>query len=94
MDASVVGTLIGARNCLAARSLSLHVRAPSLAAARLLALCGLTGLGQAPVKLRLYATGEAPALATWVDVPAQPTAAGAEADVREPAMSETERGAS
>lgn len=44
MDASIVGTLIRARNQLRARGLSLYVRAPSFTARRLLDMCGLTDL--------------------------------------------------
>jgi anti-sigma B factor antagonist len=69
MDASVVGTLVRARNRLHARGLSLQVRSPSAIALRLLELCGVTDL-------LLAGWGVAPALATWVDVPIQPTPAG------------------
>jgi hypothetical protein len=93
MDASIVGTLVGARNRLATRSLALHIRSPSAAAERLFAVCGRTGREQGAAKLRLHASGDAPALGTWVDVPAQPNEAHV-ADFREPAMADWERGAS
>lgn len=67
MDASTIGALVGARNCLRASSRSLSVRAPSARARRLLDLCGLARLvdehpapGQPPVA----------ALGSSVDVPA------------------------
>jgi anti-sigma B factor antagonist len=94
MDASIVGTLIAARNRLAKRSLSLQLRALSPVATRLLARCGRTDLEQLPPILPLHPTGAASALGTWVDVRPQPAAAGAKADAPEPTLAEAERGAS
>ena len=44
MDASTVGVLVGSRNRLRGRGQSLHVRAPSPPARRILDLCGLADL--------------------------------------------------
>lgn len=68
MDASTIGTIIGARNRLRRCSRSLSVRAPSPRARRLLDLCGLMELIDEP-------SAPAPppavtALGSWVDVPA------------------------
>ena len=68
MDASTIGALVGARNCLRASSRSLSVRAPSPRARRLLDICGLARLidehpASAPPPV-------ATALGSWVDVPA------------------------
>lgn len=68
MDASTIGALVVARSSLRAHSRSLSVRAPSPQARRLLDLCGLAGLiDESPASLLASA---APALGSWVDVPA------------------------
>lgn len=68
MDASTIGTLVGARNRLAAQSRSLSVRAPSLRARRVLDLCELAHLiDELPAAAQRLV---APALGSWVDVPA------------------------
>lgn len=90
MDASTVGALIAARNRLAARSLSLTVRAASPAAARVLALCGLSALEQRPELLLLHPTGAGSALGTWVEVPHR-DAAEARRDTPERAMAGVDR---
>lgn len=65
MDASTVGAIVGSRNRLRLRARSLELRAPSPRALRILELCRLTGLIRSePV----HSTGQAAALATWVDV--------------------------
>ena len=69
MDASTIGALVGSRNRLRPRSRSLHVRAPSLPALRVLELCDLADLLH-PATVTVHRTGVASALGTWVDVPA------------------------
>jgi anti-sigma B factor antagonist len=64
MDASTVGTLVGAGNLLRAQSRSLGLRSPSRAALRALELCGLADIATS-----------APALRSWVEVPAIPPGA-------------------
>ena len=67
MDASTIGALVAANNCLRAASHSLSVRAPSLRAWRLLDLCGLARLiDDDPASVPPSA---AAALGSWVDVP-------------------------
>ncbi|MEY2419562.1 MAG: hypothetical protein QOG90_2242 [Actinomycetota bacterium] len=91
IDASVLGTLIAARNRLAARSLSLQLRAPSVVAARLLDRCGLTDHRALPTVFPVHPAGAASALGTWVDVPSQPVAADAEVGAPASALAEAER---
>lgn len=68
MDVSTVGALVVARNRLARRGRRLRLRAPSPRASRVLTLCGLEALVDHGVALSPDA---APALATWVAVPAE-----------------------
>lgn len=66
LDASTIGAIVGSRNRLHSRGQSLEVRAPSPRARRMLDLCGLADLIRPEPR---PASGPAPALATWVDVP-------------------------
>ena len=92
IDVSIVDVLVRAQHDLSGRGLSLHVRAPSTAALRVLRLCGVSALKGTTAAHQ--PAGAAPALGTWVDVPAQPSAAGEPrvrqiapaARTREPAM--------
>ena len=69
LDASTIGALVGARNRLrASSSRSLSVRAPSPPARRLLDVCELAHLiDERPARVE---PSVAPALGSWVDVPA------------------------
>jgi anti-sigma B factor antagonist len=69
MDASIVGTLVGARNRLASLARSLDIRAPSRAAQHVLEVCGVTHLVREAADPELHRHGAAASLATWVDVP-------------------------
>ncbi|HUS20689.1 MAG TPA: STAS domain-containing protein, partial [Aeromicrobium sp.] len=92
MDASIIGTLIGARQSLGKRFLTLEVRAPSPFARRLLEICGLTELEQSSERMELERNDAAPALATWVDVPTKkPRHLAIVADTPEASMAEVER---
>lgn len=73
MDASIVNVLVRSQKELSARGLILHIRAPSPAALHTLRVCGATSL---LALVRVRPRRAAAALATWVDVPAQPTADG------------------
>lgn len=88
MDASLVNALVRSQNELSTRGLFLHIRAPSPAALHTLRLCGVTSLVPAVARVR---SNSAPALRTWVEVPAQPDPAR-EARVRQvaPATREAE----
>ena len=68
MDASTVGAIIRTRNLLSTRSRSLHVRAPSTRARRLLEVCHLADLVEPDRSGDALDRGSA--LATWVAVPA------------------------
>ena len=70
MDASTLGAIIRTRDLLSTRSRSLHVRAPSPPARRLLQECHLADLVE-PDRSG-DALDEGSALATWVAVPAAP----------------------
>lgn len=73
MDASTIGAIVGSRNRLRSQGRSLHVRAPSPAAARVLELCGLGSLVQPSRVEAVHPSGVAAALGTWVHVrPIQP----------------------
>jgi anti-sigma B factor antagonist len=68
MDASTIAALVVADSHLRARSRRLSLREPSPRAFRVLDLCGLVGLIDVPTApLQSLA---APALGSWVDVPA------------------------
>lgn len=69
MDASTIGTIVGAHNRLRARSRSLCIRAPSVFARRLLDVCELTFLidDEPPAVAQ---PPSAAALNSWVTVPA------------------------
>ena len=68
MDASTIGALVGSRNRLRARSRSLLLRSPSPCARRVIDLCGLAHLVVSSEAGN--PADAAPALGTWVDVPA------------------------
>ena len=67
MDASIVSTLVAVRDHLAVASCTLSVRNPSPRARRVLELCGLEGLIDAPAEVE-RPVGPAGALRTWVAV--------------------------
>ncbi|MCD9625135.1 STAS domain-containing protein [Rhabdothermincola salaria] len=97
MDASTIGALVVARHHLRARSRSLCVRAPSPLARRLLDACGLVALIDDDAEPAHPPA--APALGSWVDVPASersgdpaPSASRGAPSPR-PALVEVEHGA-
>jgi anti-anti-sigma factor len=71
MGAATVGVLFRARDLLGLRSRHLALRDPSASARRLLCLCGLADLIERVPGAMTHETGSvAPALGTWVAVPA------------------------
>jgi anti-anti-sigma factor len=81
MDASTVGALVGAGQDLRQQSRSFGLRSPSPSARRALELCGFGD-----------AVTSAPALRSWVDVPALPANAEVKADAEAIDLVKVERG--
>jgi anti-anti-sigma factor len=89
ISATTIGAIVGAKNVLALQGRSLVLRGPPPFVRRVFDACGMSGLlGDDADAGSFEAVEGAPALGSWVDVPATARGDGHESDWPEPKVAE------